>query len=61
MYSSIILFFFLQVDKLDEECSAFLGSVGSSTTLDPAQQKVETVVIFFSFPSLFLIYYDSML
>lgn len=34
-----ILMLARKVDKLDEECSAFSGSVGSSTTLDPAQQK----------------------
>jgi len=34
-----ILMLARKVDKLEEECSAFLSNVGSSTTVNPAQQK----------------------
>ncbi|KAG0579625.1 hypothetical protein KC19_4G111000 [Ceratodon purpureus] len=34
-----ILMLARKVDKLDEECSTFLSSVGTSTNLDPAQLK----------------------
>lgn len=36
---SAILMLARKVDKLEEECSAFFSSVGTSTTLIPTQQK----------------------
>lgn len=42
-FSFLLIFLVLQVDKLEEESSAYLQSVGEATALSSTQQKVETL------------------
>ena len=42
-FSFLLILRVLQVDKLEEESSAYLQSVGEATALSSTQQKVETL------------------